>query len=195
MSPEPGGAGPGPEASPDPDALLGAIDTSAEEERARLIADAQESARRILAEAEAECGRRKAEAMAEIEKELASEQQRLLGEARMGARTRGLERRRALLEEAFRAAGEELDRRAGGPEGATAAAALADEARAAIGEPCSVVITPDGGIRAVSADGRRSVENSLRGRLTRARSAAEHEVVRRLFGAAGGPGTEAPTAR
>jgi vacuolar-type H+-ATPase subunit E/Vma4 len=188
MAPDSGGAAPDPSR---PDALLGAIEARAEEERARLIADAEESARGILAEADAECQRLTREAMEELDRELVSEQQRLLGAARMNARARGLERRRALVSEAFRQAAEEIDRRARGPEGPAAAAALAQEARAAVGEPCSVQTAADGSIRAVSADGRRSVENSLRGRLERARSVAEHEVARRLFGG----GTEAAPAK
>jgi vacuolar-type H+-ATPase subunit E/Vma4 len=163
-------------------ALIGAIDERADEERARLIAEAQASAARILADADAECGRLNAEALAALEKELASDQQRLLGEARMRARAEGLGRRRAIVAEAFHRAAEEISRRRNGPGGAAASAALAEEARAAVGEPCSVEAPGDGTVRAVSQDGRRSVENGLDRRLKRAESAMEHEVSRRLFG-------------
>jgi len=182
--PSPGAApGPGHGAGPpqDPQALIGAIDARAEEERSRLLLEAEESARRIRAEADAECARLTAEAMDELEQELAGEQQRLLGEARMAARAAGLQRRRALVDEAFDRAAQEVARRAAGPEGPAAIERLAREAREAVGEPCSLTRTPEGGVRAVSADGRRSVHNSLGGRQARARLIAEHEVARRLF--------------
>jgi vacuolar-type H+-ATPase subunit E/Vma4 len=64
-------------------------------------------------------------------------------------------------------------------------AALAEEARAAVGEPCTIdVSAEDGRITATSADGRRRVENSLEGRLRRAQVAAEHLVAEHLFGGA-----------
>ncbi len=170
-----------------PPALLGAIDERAEEERDRIRSEAEERAAAILAAADAECARRKAEALAGLRKELAAEQLRLTGEAMIRARARGLEHRRALLAEAFQRAGEEIARRRAGPEGPAAEAALAREARAAVGEPCSVETTADGTVRATSKDGRRSVENGLEGRLRRARVVLEHEVARRLFDEPGRP--------
>jgi vacuolar-type H+-ATPase subunit E/Vma4 len=169
-------------AEPGPGALIGAIDEQAEQERARIISEAEQQAARILAKADEECGRLKAEALAGLEKELAAEQLRLLGEARMRARAEGLTRRRAILAEAFQRAREEISRRQQGPQGAAAQAALVEEARAAVGEPCSVQVSEDGGIQAVSEDGRRSAENGLQGRLLRAQSAVEDQVARRLFG-------------
>jgi len=177
------------DAEPGQSALLGAIEARAEEERARLLAEAEARVAQILAGADAECERLKAEALAGLERELAVEQVRLLGEARMHARTEGLGRRRAILEEAFWRAEERIKRLRSGPGAKAALAALAEEARAAVGEPCDVQVSAaDWKVTAVSEDGRRRAENDLDGRLLRARAAAEHGVARRLFG---GPGSGA----
>ena len=175
-----------------PEVLIEAIDERAEQERARVMAEAHARVTAILAEADAECARLKSEALDGLEKELAAEQLRLLGEAVLHARSAGLERRRALLAEVFRRAAEELSRRQRGTESAAAQAELAREARAAVGEPCAVEVTADGEIRAVSEDGRRSAENGLAGRLQRAQLSLEHEVARLLFGSPREPGTLQP---
>lgn len=167
-------------------ALFGAIEERAAEERTRLIAEAEARAKEIGAAAEAECERMNTEAMVGLERELAAEQQRLLGEARMRARAEGLASRRRLLVEAFQRAEKEIALLKAGPGAAAAAAALAEEARAAVGEPCTIdVSAEDGRVTATSADGRRRVENSLEGRLRRAQTAAEHLVAGRLFGGTG----------
>ncbi len=168
--------------------LIQAIDERAAEERARILADGEARAREILAAAEAECARAEADALAGLEKELAVDHVRLVGQARMRARTDGLARRRALLEEAFRLAGDRLRALKAGPGAREALERLAEEARAAVGEPCRVQASAaDWTVTAESADGRRRVDNGLDGRLTRARVAAEHEVARILFGQGGGP--------
>jgi vacuolar-type H+-ATPase subunit E/Vma4 len=169
----------------DPRALIGAIEERAAAERERLIAEAEARAGEIRAAAETECERLKAEAAAGLEKELAAEEQRLIGEARMRARARGLESRRRLLEEAFQRARKEIDLLKAGPGLAATLAALAEEARAAVGEPCAVDVAEDGRVTATSPDGNRRAENSLDGRLLRATTAAEHLVAERLFGGTG----------
>ena len=101
----------------------------------------------------------------------------------MRARAESLSTRRALLAETFRRAEAEIREMRKGPGGAAALDALAGEARAAVGEPCTVEVSlEDGRVMATSADGRRAVENSLDGRLSRARTAVEPEVARLLFG-------------
>jgi vacuolar-type H+-ATPase subunit E/Vma4 len=172
---------------PGPGALFDAIEERAGEERARLIAEAEARAQEIGAAAHAECARMKADAMAGLEHELAAEQQRLLGEARMKARAEGLAARRQLLVEAFQRAEKEIAARKAGPGLGRAMEALAEEARAAVGEPCTVDLSAaEGRVTASSADGKRSAENSLEGRLKRAQTVAEHLVAARLFGEAGG---------
>jgi vacuolar-type H+-ATPase subunit E/Vma4 len=167
-------------------ALFGAIEERAAEERARLIAEAESRVRAISAAAEAECARMKAEAMAVLEHELAAEQQRLYGEARMKARAEGLAARRKLLAEAFLRAEKEIEARKAEPGYRPALTALAEEARAAVGEPCTVEVSAeDARVMATSADGRRRAENSLAGRLRRAQTAAEHLVAEHLFGGTG----------
>jgi len=174
------------ESEPGSGALFGAIEERAAEERMRLIAEAESRARALSAAAETECARLKAEAMAALEHELAAEQQRLHGEARMRARAEGLAARRKLLAEAFQEAEKEIEARKAGPGYSPALKSLAEEARAAVGEPCTVDVSADDArVIATSADGRRRAENSLAGRLRRAQSAAEHLVAERLFGGAG----------
>jgi vacuolar-type H+-ATPase subunit E/Vma4 len=173
---------------PGPGALIGAIEERASEERARIIAEAETRAREIRAAAEAECARMTREAMAGLERELAAEQQRLLGEARMKARMEGLAVRRQLLAEAFTRAEEKIARLREGAGATAVKSALAEEARAAVGEPCTLEASPeDDRITATSADGRRSAENGLAARLGRARASMEHLVAARLFGETGGP--------
>lgn len=182
MEPEPGSRA-SPPGTPDSGALIGAIEERADQERARLISEAEARVKEIQAAAEAACGQIRAEGMARLEHELAAEQQRLVGEARMRARVEGLVSRRALLAESFRRAEEEIARRKTGPDAAAALATLAEEARAAVGDPCTLdVSAEDGRVVATSADGRRTVENSLDGRLRRATSAAEPAAARLLFG-------------
>jgi vacuolar-type H+-ATPase subunit E/Vma4 len=170
---------------PGPGALIGAIEERAEEERARLAAEAQVRAEEIRAAAEAESQRIRAEGLALLETELAAERLRLLGEARMRARGESLVVRRALLAEAFERAGREIRRMREGTmaETVVALAALAEEAQAAVGDPCTVEgSAEDWRVTAISADGKRVAENSLDGRLLRAQAAAESAVARILFG-------------
>jgi vacuolar-type H+-ATPase subunit E/Vma4 len=185
MEPEPG---PGaPRVFPDSGALIGAIEERADEERRRLTAEAEARAAEICAAADAECERMQADGLARLERELVAEQRRLLGEARMLARAEGLSSRRALLAESFQRAEKEIQRRKTGTGAAEALAALAEEARAAVGEPCTLEVSAnDGRVTATSADGRRTVENGLDGRLRRAQVAAEAAVARRLFGGSSG---------
>ena len=166
-----------------PGALIGAIEERAEQERARLIAEAEARAEQVRAAAEGECEKLRAAALAQLEHELAAEQQRLIGEATMRGRAESLSTRRALLAEAFQRAAAEIQAMRKGPGGTAALDALAGEARAAVGEPCTVEVSAeDGRVVATSADGRRAVENSLDGRLRRAQTAVEPEVARLLFG-------------
>ncbi|HTO21671.1 MAG TPA: V-type ATP synthase subunit E [Spirochaetia bacterium] len=181
---------PGPDAPADraPRPLVEAIDSRAAEERARILAEAQARAAEIAAAAEAECERLQAQAFAALERELELAQVRFLGEARLGARTDGLGRRRALVAEVFRRAEQRIHELENGPGAAAALARLAEEARAAAGEPCVVHASgSDWSVTAESVDGRRRVDNSPAARLARARETAEHEAARLLFGASGGP--------
>ena len=189
----PAGAGAGPDPAEDrgPRPLMDAIDARASEERARILAEAEARVTEIGAAAEAECARLRAGAFAALERELELAQVRLLGEARLAARTDGLARRRALVAEAFRRAGGRIQALQAGPGAPAALARLAEEARAAAGDPCVVHASEtDWTITAESADGRRRVDNSPAARLARARDTREHEVARLLFGASEGPPAE-----
>ena len=169
----------------EPQQLLSAIEERAGEERARIRAEAETRARVTLEEADAEIQRIKAEAVRGLERELASEAQRLVGEARMTARGEGLRVKRRLLEDVFVRASVEIERLCASPDAAAVLQTLSAEASAAVGEPCTVEV--DGGkgsVLAASSDGRRRADNSLLSRLERARAVYEAEVAGLLFGRA-----------
>jgi vacuolar-type H+-ATPase subunit E/Vma4 len=170
-----------------PSALLSAMEKQAAEERARIRADAQVKADAVLAAADAECARLKEEALEILSNDLYVERERLLGEAVMKVRAERLRMKRRLLSEAFRLAGEEIERRRGGDGCAAALDLLAAEARAVVGEPCDAAVNADeGAVLVTSPDGRRRVDNGLSARLRKAQTSEEHEVARRLFRATDG---------
>jgi vacuolar-type H+-ATPase subunit E/Vma4 len=165
-----------------PEQLFSAIEERAGEERARIRAEAETRVRVTLGETDAEIERLRAEAMRGLERELASEAQRLVGEARMTARGEGLQVKRRLLEEAFTRARAEIERLCSSPDAPAALEALSAEASAAVGEPCVVEVGRDkGSVVAASPDGRRRADNSLIARLGRAQTAYEAEVAGLLF--------------
>ena len=169
----------------EPEQLFSAIEERAGEERARIRAEAETRVRVTLEEADAEIQRLKAEAMRGLERELASEAQRLVGDARMKARGEGLQVKRRLLEEAFARARREIERLGASPDAAAVLEMLSAEASAAVGEPCTVdVDRKKGTVVAASSDGRRRADNSLLARLDRAQAAYEPEVAGLLFGRA-----------
>lgn len=169
----------------EPGQLFSAIEERAGEERARIRTEAETRARVTLEEAEAEIQRIKDEALRGLERDLASEAQRLVGEARMKARGEGLQVKRRLLAEAFARAREEVERLCASPDAAAAMEMLSQEAAAAVGEPCSVdVDVKKGSVLAASSDGKRRADNSLLSRLDRAQAAFEAEAAGLLFGRA-----------
>ena len=169
----------------EPGQLFSAIEERAGEERARIREEAETRARVTLEDAEAEIRRIKAEAVRGLERELASEAQRLVGEARMKARGEGLQVKRRLLDEAFARARAEVQRLCASAGAAAVLEVLSAEATAAVGEPCTVdVDLKKGSVVAASADGKRRADNSLHSRLDRAQTAFEAEVADLLFGRA-----------
>jgi vacuolar-type H+-ATPase subunit E/Vma4 len=167
----------------EPGQLFSAIEERAGEERARIREEAETRARVTLEEADAEIERLKAEAIRGLERELASEAQRLVGEAWMKARGEGLQVKRRLLEEAFARTRAEIQLLCASPDAAAALEMLSAEASAAVGEPCTVdVDRTRGSVVAASPDGRRRADNSLLSRLDRAQAAYEAEVAGLLFG-------------
>jgi vacuolar-type H+-ATPase subunit E/Vma4 len=170
-----------------PGALLSAMERQAAEERARILAEAQARVDATLAAAEAESSRLKEEALRVLQKDLLVERERLRGEAVMKVRAERLRVKRRLLAEAFRLAGEEIERRKAADGCAAALDLLAAEARAVVGEPCDTTVNAEAGtVLAVSPDGRRRVENGFSARLRKAQASEEHEVARRLFRATNG---------
>jgi vacuolar-type H+-ATPase subunit E/Vma4 len=168
------------------DTLFGAIDKRGEEERRTIHVDAEARCRQVLAEADSRIELLKTEALRALERELAGDRQRLLGEARMKARAEGLQVKRRLIAEAFERAGKEIERLRASPDAAEMLRSLAAEAAAAVGEPCTVEMSPaDGTAVAASPDGSRRADNGLAARLKRAQVVDESEVARRLFGKRG----------
>jgi vacuolar-type H+-ATPase subunit E/Vma4 len=169
--------------TPEAGKLFDAIEERAAQERAAISAEAEARAAEISAAAAAEIARLKTEAMAGLEKTLVSDAQRLLGEARLQGRWEALRMKRKLIDEAFTAAGREIEGLCASAESERAFAALGAEATAAVGEPCALETSRESGtVAAVSADGRRRADNSPRTRLARVRSIHESEVARLLFG-------------
>ena len=167
---------------PGSDTLFGAIDKRGEEERSAIKVDAEARCRQVMADAQSRIDALKAEAMRALERELAGDRQRLLGEARMKARSEALQVKRRLIAEAFQRAEKEIERLRATPRVADTLRSLAAEAEAAVGRPCAVETSAkDGTAVAVSPDGSRRADNSLASRLNRARVVDESEVARRLF--------------
>ena len=168
-------------------ALIDAMERQASEERKRIRAEAETRAAATLAEADVEAERLKADALHALEKELAVERQRIVGDSVMRARTERLRVKRRLLAEVFRRAAAEVARRGAGEDERRAALdALGAEARTAVGEPCQLSLDPvSGAVTAASPDGRRRVDNGLPARLARAETYAERDVARILFGGHG----------
>jgi vacuolar-type H+-ATPase subunit E/Vma4 len=168
---------------PEAGTLFDTIEKRAAEEREAIRAEAEARAREIEAGARERIQRLKAEGMASLERTLASDAQRLLGEARVKGGREALQMKRRLLEEVFQSAGAEVERCSASPGSDTAFALLAEEAAAAVGQPCTLELRPaEGIVRAASPDGRRQADNSPRARLARAQSILESDVARLLFG-------------
>jgi vacuolar-type H+-ATPase subunit E/Vma4 len=170
--------------------LFDAIGERAAEERAAARARADERIREITAAADARIARQEAAARRAMEKELLVQGERLRGEVRMQWRAEQLAMKRRLLAEVFARAGAEVEILCGAPGEVRAEAlrALAAEAAAAAGEPCTVTVDPaTATVVVVSGDGARRVDNSPRERLRRAQSAGEAQVAALLF-----PGQDSP---
>jgi vacuolar-type H+-ATPase subunit E/Vma4 len=176
------------EDSSDPGRLFAALEERAREERDRIEAEAAQRASGILAEAAREVQRILTQARLELRRQLVIEGKRLAGEARLRARMERLHAKRALLAEVFASATAEIEHLKAGRGYRAALDALAAEARACIGEPCSVEVgAENASVIATSADGRRRADNSLAARIRAAGIVAEPEVAKILFGARQGP--------
>jgi vacuolar-type H+-ATPase subunit E/Vma4 len=171
------------EESSDPGRLFAALEGRAREERDRIEAEAAERASGIIAHASQEVERIRAQARLTLRRELVVEGKRLEGEARLRARIERLQAKRALLDEVMNRAGAEIEKLKTGPGYREALAALAAEARAAIGEPCSVEVNAESAsVVATSADGRRRAHNGLAARIRAAKIVAEPELAKILYG-------------
>jgi vacuolar-type H+-ATPase subunit E/Vma4 len=162
--------------------LFGALEERAAEERAATRVEAEARVREIEAAARSRIALLEADARRSMEKELLAEEQRLRGEVRMLWRGEQLAMKRRLLAEAFSRARAEVERLCGTPACAEVLRALASEAAAAVGDPCTVTVdAANATVVVVSGDGARSADNSPRERLRKAETAAEAEIAALLF--------------
>ncbi len=187
--------------------LLSDITGEAEARRSEILSQAERQAEEIRRDTDAQIRRLEEEAGQELERRIAAERERQLGQLRLEERKLQGSAKRELLEEVFAAAGRriredmhtkryrpalgELIRQAvaeagGGPE--LQVSAGEEELCRGLVEELGLDCTVAGGERlpgtvlACSADGLRRVENGLERRLARARSELEEEVGRLLWG-------------
>jgi vacuolar-type H+-ATPase subunit E/Vma4 len=172
------------EGSSDPGRLFAALEGRAREERDRIEAEAAERASGILADAARDVERIRTQARLDLRRQLVIEGKRLAGEARLRVRMERLHAKRALLAEVFAGASAEIERLRAGRGYRAALDALAAQARASIGEPCSVEVSEENGsVVATSTDGKRRADNGIAARIRAAGIVAEPEVAKLLFGA------------
>lgn len=197
--------------------LLDDIQAQAEAERGRILAEGRAQASAVRERALAGIRGLEGEARRQLERRLGVDQDRILGESRLEARTGLLAVRREWIQRAFAQAERLLAERCSSPGyGALLAALLREAAEALGGEGELRVAGPDlalarelvgrlGWPQAVRAEGDqpgtavavaqdRRVDNSLATRLQEAARSMEREVAGILFAPAGqaaGPDAEA----
>ena len=188
-------------------ALLADIAAQAEADRARILEDQRKQLEAIDGRVEKELRSLEAEASRRLEQSLRVEQDRIEGRTLQERRNGLLAVRRQWLERAYAGAQRRISELCSGPGYARALRRLVAQALEAIGEAgelevagqdvgraealvrelapgCRVRGTGEeaGTVRVSSPDGLRRVDNSLAGRLARARLAVEPEISRLLFG-------------
>jgi vacuolar-type H+-ATPase subunit E/Vma4 len=184
--------------------LLDEIRAQAEAERQRIVQEGRDRAAAVWEKAQVEVRRLEAEALRQLERRLAVDEDRILGEARLEAGGRLLAVRREWIERVFQLAGRRLAERCASPAYEDLLAALMREAAAELGGPGELRVAEadlelarkvarrlglthevrgEGGepgtMIAVSRD--RRVDNSLATRLQVAERSLEREVARLLF--------------
>jgi V/A-type H+/Na+-transporting ATPase subunit E len=187
--------------------LMSALVRQAEVERERIAAETRKAIEETLKGAEAEAVRLLESAERELEREMASEKDRILGRLRMEEGKRRLLLKREVLRKVFERARERISKRYGSEEYPRVLKRLIGEALSALGENGDLVVSSKdlelcsplvaqmgstctirgegeepGTVIALSSDGARKVDNSLSTRLERARVVLEPEVSRLLFG-------------
>jgi vacuolar-type H+-ATPase subunit E/Vma4 len=194
----------------DPDQSVGAlisdITRQVESEIETIRADAHEQSGGKASEADREIERMRAEALRHMEGRLATDSNRLLGQAGLEQRGARLTEMRAALRKAFEDARKRIIARCDGPEYARLLERRLDEALRGVEGPVRVGVRRDdmalcrdvlarlgrqgepyesgdapGTVIVGSADGLRTVDNSLDTRLVRAEETMEGAVLRRLF--------------
>ncbi len=196
--------------------LLDEIRAQAEAERDRLLAEGRARGEAIRAEGRAGIRSLEAEAQRRLERRLAVDQDRILGESRLEERTSLLTVRREWIDRAFQVAGRRLAERCASPAYERLLEALLREAAQAIGGEGELRVAEadlglaralvgrlglphsvraEGGApgTAIAVSRDRRVDNSLGTRLLEASRALEREVARLLFAepAAAGAGADA----
>ena len=199
--------------------LLDDIQAQAEAERERILAEGRAQAVAVRDRALAGIHGLEEEARRQLQRRLGVDQDRILGESRLEARTALLTVRREWIQRAFQLAERRLAERCSSPGYEALLAALLREAAEALGGEGELrVAGPDlalaralasrlGVPQAVRAEGDqpgtvlavardRRVDNSLATRLQEAARSMEREVARLLFAPAGqAAGPDAETGR
>jgi vacuolar-type H+-ATPase subunit E/Vma4 len=184
--------------------LLDEILAQAAAERERILSEGRARAAAIRASGEAEIRRLESEALHQLERRLAVDEDRILGESRLEARTGLLTVRREWIDRAFQLAGRRLAERCASPGYEGLLASLMREAAEALGgegelrvaeadlELARGVVSRLGLPHEVQAEGGeqgtviavssgRRVDNSLTTRLQEASRSLEREVAGLLF--------------
>jgi len=184
--------------------LLQAIRSQAEAERERILAEGRARAEEVRARGREQVRGREEEALRALERRLAVERERILGESRLEERADLLGVRREWIQRAFRLAGRLLAERCATPAYEGLLAALLREAAAALGGTGELRVAEAdlelarrlarglGRAHEVRAEGRepgtalavsggRRVDNSLATRLEQAAGSMERDIARLLF--------------
>jgi vacuolar-type H+-ATPase subunit E/Vma4 len=162
------------------DALLASIRQAAEIERERIVAEAAAEVARIEAQADADVAAIEADARERATHTADFETDRALAKTEAHTRQALAQRKRQLLDEAFALARTQLESR--DPGDGNLQRKLLDEALAVLGPQARESDEP---LTAVSADGRRRVDNRLLTRLERVKTLHSQDIAVLLFGVPG----------
>jgi vacuolar-type H+-ATPase subunit E/Vma4 len=188
------------------EALLADITTQAEADRQKILEGNRSRVEAIRARTGEEIRQLESEASRRLDKRLAVERDRVLGEALQQERRSRLLARREWIDKAFAGAEARIERLSASDQYRGLLRRLIAEAAEAIGDAGEVVVARQdltlgrslsqelglscevrgeggeaGTVVVLSSDGLRRVDNSLGARLARARQVIEPEIARLLF--------------
>lgn len=184
-----------------------ALAKEAKEERQTLLAQAQAEAKELIEKTQREGREITERRLVAARSEVASERLRVLGEANLKGADLLLRTKEALLDNAFKDARAELEKRLEGKEGEKILVKLIEEALPDLGDKFSLEVSLEDvsaaqafvkerglqaevranagirhGARLISGDGRLAILNTFEARLERASALLRVEVGKLLFG-------------